>query len=345
MREIMIFYSWQSDLPDNTNRKIIRDAIHLAIPDIEENEVKIVLDEATREEPGSPYIPGTIVEKIKNADIFIGDLTTTNQACNCDVKKTPNPNVVFELGFAVAHLGWKRIIMLVNTQYTDLSKDLPFDFDRHRATPFTVDIKDKATIKQSREQLRKIVDTCITSIIEKSPVKESEKKDLSPDEIKRNRDLVNIKWLMSTIHQPSLQEHVESGPRYINDRILHFWESFHGVFINNLFHLYDTELYEKFKKLHEAWHTTVSFGEHYHDTNNPNLLVFANPMDMPLNNKQEKAWNKIEAALSVINQVLAEINELIRNNYLELDIDEMNKEAWVEYISFKKKFIEELEEK
>jgi len=343
MNEITIFYSWQSDLPDNTNRKIIREAIHLAIPDIEENNVQIVLDEATRGEPGSPYIPGAIIDKIKLADIFIGDVTTTNQSCSCGAKKTPNPNVVFELGFAVAHLGWKRIILLVNTHYTDISKDLPFDFDRHRATPFKVNVNNKTSIKQSREELRNTVETCVQLILKENPVKEWEKKNLSPDEIKRNRDLVNIKWIMETIHQPSLQEHAKSGPRYLEQKILHFWESFNGVFTNQLFHLYDSDLYKKFEMLHEAWEISVSAGEHYHSANNPNIFVFANPMDMPLNKRQKIAWDKIDEALAVINKMLSEINEAIRNNYLELDIDELNRKAWHEYVSFQREFLEELE--
>ncbi len=63
MDELTIFYSWQSDLPDNTNRKLIRDALHLIIPELENDRLKIFIDEATREEAGSPNIPLTIMEK------------------------------------------------------------------------------------------------------------------------------------------------------------------------------------------------------------------------------------------------------------------------------------------
>jgi hypothetical protein len=68
--------------------------------------LKIILDEATRGESGSPNIPMTILEKIKVSDAFICDITTINSNAPEELRRTPNPNVLFELGFAVAHLGW-----------------------------------------------------------------------------------------------------------------------------------------------------------------------------------------------------------------------------------------------
>lgn len=342
MQEITIFYSWQSDLDDVTNRKAIRDAIHLSIPDIEDRGVKIFLDEATRDEPGSPNIPATIIEKIKNSDIFIGDLTTINNFCACKSRKTPNPNVVFELGFAVSVLGWPRIIMLINTDFTDMSH-LPFDFDRHRATKFKIDTQDTSTIKGSKKSLSKMLENCIASIIDKDPIKEFEKVKLSPEEIKKNRDLTNIKWIMSTIHQPSLQDHVETGPRRLDERVFHFWESFNGVFLNNLFHLYDSELYAKFEALHKALNTSVSFGQYYRGAHNPDVFVFSNLGDSPLSESQEKAWQAIDASLADLDSALKDINQIIRERYLEIDIEKLNKEAWRAFIDFRKEFIEKLE--
>jgi hypothetical protein len=340
MKEVKIFYSWQSDLPDNTNRKFIRDALHITIPHIEENNIKILLDEATRNKSGSPNIPATIIEKIKKADIFIGDITIINNSCVCNTKRTPNPNVVFELGFAVGVLGWDRIILLVNTYYTDLSRDLPFDFDRHRVSAFKTGHQDKANSKSTQNDLISLLKTSISAVICQDPTKEIDKKILSPLEIKRSRDIENIKWIMSTIHQPSLQEHFESGPRVIENCIFHFWESFNGVFTNNLFHIYDHDLFLQLKNLHASWEATVSFGEHYRSVNHSDKFIFSNPLDIPLNEGQEEAWEEIEKSLQNMNNALNQINNIIRNDYLELDVREMNKAAWVEYRTFKKDFVE-----
>jgi len=62
---LTIFYSWQSDLPRDTNHGAIENCIKRAIINIEDvnDSFKLKLDEATRGESGSPEIPATISEK------------------------------------------------------------------------------------------------------------------------------------------------------------------------------------------------------------------------------------------------------------------------------------------
>jgi hypothetical protein len=58
---VQVFYSWQSDLPDQTNRRAIRNALRSASIVVEEefsaDDLKIEVDEATRDAPGSPHSP------------------------------------------------------------------------------------------------------------------------------------------------------------------------------------------------------------------------------------------------------------------------------------------------
>ena len=75
-------------------------------------------------------IPQAVLDKIRQSDIFVGDLTTTVASI-----AAPNPNVVFDLGYAVAGLGWPRIVMLFNKAFGKFPNDLPFDVDRQRASP------------------------------------------------------------------------------------------------------------------------------------------------------------------------------------------------------------------
>ncbi|MGB8192315.1 MAG: hypothetical protein WCF67_10375, partial [Chitinophagaceae bacterium] len=135
-----IFYSWQSDLPKLTNlnaiRQVLRDASSMIESEIED--IRIEIDEATRDLPGSPNIPKAIFGKISASDIFVCDVTTINTNTSADLRRVPNPNVLIELGYAVATLGWDRIIMLFNTVHGNFPNDLPFDIDRHRATKFTI---------------------------------------------------------------------------------------------------------------------------------------------------------------------------------------------------------------
>jgi hypothetical protein len=58
----------------------------------------------------------------------------------------PNPNVGYELGYAVATLGWDRVILLFNEACGEFPKDLPFDFIQNRASPYRLEEADpKAT--------------------------------------------------------------------------------------------------------------------------------------------------------------------------------------------------------
>ena len=127
--QFTVFYSWQSDLPKETNQGVIKGAIGIASNKLEnefkEIDLRITLDEATRDLPGSPHIPSAIFDKIASADAFICDITTINkevieaiknlQATEGrkkpqEVRTVPNPNVMIELGYAIALLGWERII-------------------------------------------------------------------------------------------------------------------------------------------------------------------------------------------------------------------------------------------
>jgi hypothetical protein len=142
-RTIKVFYAWQSDLPEQFNHHAIMQALNRATVQLMEEAssagqiVNFVVDDATREMVGSGHIPTSIIQKIQAADFFVGDVSSIN-ANQDSARKTPNPNVVFELGFAAATLGWERILMLINSSLGGSPEDMPFDFDRHRATTYAL---------------------------------------------------------------------------------------------------------------------------------------------------------------------------------------------------------------
>ena len=101
-----VFYSWQSDTDEKYNRIFIEDAIKKSVKNI--NSVipdgpNLSLDKDTRGIPGSPDIINTILQKIDRSVCFIADITPI---CDFGNKKITNPNVMFELGYA---LSWATI--------------------------------------------------------------------------------------------------------------------------------------------------------------------------------------------------------------------------------------------
>lgn len=126
-----IFFSWQSDLPNNINRAPIQNAIKKAIKALNEdnNGMFFIYDESTSGEVGAPDIAQTVIEKISKSDIFICDISIINRYSK--FRKTPNPNVIFELGFAFNLLGWDKIICIFNTESGNVEQ-LPFDINHNR---------------------------------------------------------------------------------------------------------------------------------------------------------------------------------------------------------------------
>jgi len=150
-----IFYSWQSDLPNKTNRGFIEDCLGRATKELKATgDLKLdpCIDRDTRNVPGSPDIVATIFDKIDNASIFVCDVSIVqNQS-----RPTPNPNVLIELGYAVKALGWDRIICLANEHYGS-HNDLPFDLRQRRVRVYDLSpsAPDKSAVRDSLVRLLK----------------------------------------------------------------------------------------------------------------------------------------------------------------------------------------------
>lgn len=128
----LVFYSWQSDLPNKTNRSFIEDALEKAVKMIRDDDsihIEPVIDRDTVGVAGSPEISRTIFSKIDHAKVFVCDISIINSGA--DARLVPNPNVLIELGYALKALGENRIIMVLNDVY-GMPEVLPFDLRMRR---------------------------------------------------------------------------------------------------------------------------------------------------------------------------------------------------------------------
>jgi len=332
-KKVSVFYSWQSDLPKKATLNAIRDALEGAGKRIDAATPgqKIVLDEATRDTSGSPNIAIKILEKIEAADVFVADVTTITPPGAA--RPCPNPNVGYELGYAVAQLGWDRVILLFNTEYGTFPADLPFDFIQNRASPFKLSVSDP---KSARAGLSSFLETAIDAVIKKNPKRLAELRGLSREKIEHDHDVENMEWLMSAIHLPTLDQHILDLPHSINDRALWFYENYRGVVVNSLFSLYDPVLSDPVDKLTSAWNVALSFDNEYHDTPSGQVHIFGSPMDMPLPPDRQKSWDAINAARGEMRQALDQILERLREGYIEVRIHKTNAQAWKDYVAFQK---------
>jgi len=170
-----IFWSWQSDTPGKIGRHFVKDAIQEAINKLKEeaelDEPERDSNDASREDlhldhdrkgvPGSPDLANTILAKIRESSVFIADVTPVGNTS--DKKKAIlNPNVGIELGYALAQIGDKGFLMILNTFHGDRDT-LPFDL-KHKTGPIIYSLAPNATKEQRAKQRQSLVDDLKTAI-------------------------------------------------------------------------------------------------------------------------------------------------------------------------------------
>lgn len=331
-KEFRVFYSWQSDLPSKANLNAIRKALKDACKKLSKNhpDTSFIADEATRDTAGSPNIAQTILEKIQKADAFVSDITTITP--NDFSRACPNPNVTYELGYAVGQLGWDRVVLLFNKSFGNFPKDLPFDLSQQRVSSYNVPEEGD---RNGQNDLVRLLEVAIGGVFEKNPKTPIELRGVSIDKIQHERDVENMNWLMSTLHIPSLDLHVEDLPRCIYERIFHFWEEFKSVASNSLFALYDERLENLVSSLFQSWQVTLSFGHQYRLVPGKHSYdaryIFSNPMDAALNEEQQKDWDEVERARVEMYDALQNLLAHLRKNYVEIDVSSTNRKAWGGY--------------
>lgn len=155
----VIFYSWQSDLPNSTNRGFIEQCLNAAIKKLQkEHQTKVVaLERDTQGVGGSPDIAATIFGKIDESVAFIGDVSIINKPRKLwqrvlrvlsYYRLTPNPNVLLELGYAAKALDWSNYLCIANTYYGDIG-ELPFDLRKRRVLGYYLAPRqDKSQVRQ-----------------------------------------------------------------------------------------------------------------------------------------------------------------------------------------------------
>lgn len=137
-KSFTVFFSWQSDVPENSD--LLRSFIKISIKKLETTQnVNVLYDEASRSVVGSQKVEEVILEKIRACDVFIADITPitrieTEEGEKKRIKLLPNPNVAFELGYAMHCLPMEQVLIVLPTGISH--GQLPFDFNHNRLIEF-----------------------------------------------------------------------------------------------------------------------------------------------------------------------------------------------------------------
>lgn len=158
-----VFYSWQSDLASRGNRNLIQESLKRAIRAIARDEdagVEPVLDRDTANLTGSPDIAQSILAKIATADVFVADVSIINGVGHG--RPTPNPNVLIELGYAVAELGWDNVVLVMNSAYGG-PESLPFDLRGRRTVVY--EMSEDGVVAEARALLQGRLEACLRTAL------------------------------------------------------------------------------------------------------------------------------------------------------------------------------------
>lgn len=155
MEPIRIFYSWQSDVAKS--RQIIKKSIQATVQKLKDKHgYDILIDEGTRDVSGAPSIDRTIFEKIDKCAVFVCDVTPV---AKLGEKEIPNPNVMTELGYALARVGENQVVFVAMSG--DWNHNfMPFDIRNRRIGTFktekdcNLDFEIEAAIIHSIEHKR-----------------------------------------------------------------------------------------------------------------------------------------------------------------------------------------------
>lgn len=162
-----VFYSWQSDLPEKQNRFFLKKCLEKAIKQLNvelmaADRPEVEVDHDTKGVPGTPDIFSTILKKIEDCDVFIGDVSIVGKNGS---RSLLNPNVSIELGYALCVLGDRQVLIVMDIAHGKAT-ELPFDLS-HKRHPITFNSNSSDMNREEKEligTLKCAIETCINDL-------------------------------------------------------------------------------------------------------------------------------------------------------------------------------------
>jgi hypothetical protein len=126
-------------------------------------------------------------------------------------KKSPNPNVLFESGYATAFLGEERVIFLLDSQSGSVG-ECPFDIEHRRITLFDLNSKN------SKKKVVECILASIKIILEKNPPK-----TLILHEIERTKDIQKLFRLLEKFDLDEVDSCLCALPQTLEGKMIEYY--------------------------------------------------------------------------------------------------------------------------
>lgn len=197
-----MFFAFQMDIDDKFGKGFIQSAIEIAIQKFKDEGIDVSLDFGFRGTPGTPLLIEEMLKKSSESDMVIVDLTFTSSKIWSDSKKisilgkeirilkktqdkkSPNPNVLLETGYAWAKKGTYRTLAVMNAAFG--SPDLlPVDLKGFRwGITYSLNDDNYSDRKSIRKDLSNDLYDAIKAAISSEAQYQQEK--LNPIKLRRN---------------------------------------------------------------------------------------------------------------------------------------------------------------
>ena len=306
--ELKAFYSWQSDLPETENRNFIKGVLEDSIKKLNKSEKikeKIRIDESLANTSGSPDIKSTVLHKIENSSFFIADVSICSK--NEKGKYFSNSNVMFELGYAVAHLGWNRIILLINGGICK-PEELPFDIRGHGVLSYRIEDR-KPFVNQMKKKFEEIYYSLPIS-----------KNFLDEDKIRRRRDIDTLTQLFCNVNFNNISLFLDKLPNQVHQQLFVFFDVFAAIFSEDpTCHLYDKSIKKRLINIYKYYSIINKHSHLYSQHNKYDNLWFLSPDKKIYNKKSIKMVEK--ASLRTKENIISLLN-IIKESYLEINLND-----------------------
>lgn len=228
--------------------------------------------------------------------------------------------------------------MVFNKNYGDFSRDLPFDLEKRRITPFTIRDKNDSN---GKAELSQKLSQAIQLIVKNKPKKPAVSSITNEKQIKRDKDVASLKILMACIHVPTFDAFISYLPHHVIQRIFFFAGLFNEHFESGTFYIYDDGLRRRLRKFATLWNATLSHGSLYVDVSNGGeYYKFIG------NLRQEEIrteYANIEKEADSLKQIYKILISFIKKNYLEVDIDSLSQQAIQSYEDHEKTWADKFE--
>lgn len=265
-----VFYAWQSDSPQRSNRFFIREALKKALRRISksgEDAPPLEYDDATRGTAGSVMIVDSILNKIDTCDVFVGDVSVIRPA-EQGARRVPNPNVMFEAGWAAARLGWNRVVLIFNKASGTVENDVPFDLRGRLILQYEL-VDGAADTKKVEESLVGALVASIQAALDSPrPVRRRSGlrgvRTISAEQ-RHQRDRETLYRLLGRLDTRWVDAYLENlcEERILGDADVHFL-IFSGVVAEASFRLFDRRTEAAIRDFDAAWnrlHEATRYGD------------------------------------------------------------------------------------